>query len=197
LPPTIDPLYRPGMDRRRLLTTALAGAFAAPLAAWAQPSGRVARVGMLSVDRASLDDVARVTLLAALKDLGWIQGQNLVFEARYAAGPSDRLPVLAAELVRLKVDMIVTLHNQETLAAQHATASIPIVMLLGIYPERVGIVASLARPGGNVTADGVTACGADAVGRPCGQERAWSAPPARSTCCCSSLRPPPPAQPCT
>jgi putative tryptophan/tyrosine transport system substrate-binding protein len=124
------------MDRRRLLTTALAGAFAAPLAAWAQPSGRVARVGMLSVEVASLDDVARVTFLAALKDLGWIQGQNLVFEARYAAGQSDRLPVLAAELVRLKVDMIITLHNEETLAAQHVTASIPIVMLLGVYPEQ-------------------------------------------------------------
>ena len=139
------------MDRRRFLTTALAGAFAAPLAAWTQPSGRVARVGILSVDVASFDDVANIAFLAALKDLGWIQHQNLVFEARYAAGQSDRLPVLAAELVRLKVDMIITLRNQETLAAQHATASIPIVMLLGVNPEQVGIVASLARPGGNVT----------------------------------------------
>jgi len=89
------------MERRRFLVASLAGALAAPRAAGAQPSGRVARVGMLSVDVASFDDVARVTFLAALKDLGWIQGQDLVFEARYAAGQSDRLPVLAAELVRL------------------------------------------------------------------------------------------------
>ena len=138
--------------RRRVFIGTLAGALlAGPLAAEGQLSGRIARVGILSVEVDALDDVARVAFFAALKDLGWIPGQNLVFEARYAAGRPDRLPALAAELVRLKVDMIITFLNQETLAAQQATASIPIVMLRGIYPAQAGLVASLAHPGGNVT----------------------------------------------
>jgi putative ABC transport system substrate-binding protein len=93
----------------------------------------------------------RSLFLAALRDLGWVAGQNVVFEPRYAAGHTDRLPALAAELVRLKVDVIVTFLNQETLAAKQATSSIPIVMVLGVFPEHAGLVASLARPGGNVT----------------------------------------------
>src|SRR5262249_16855638 len=76
-------------------------------------------------------------------------------ESRFAAGYTDRLPALAAELVRLKVDVFVTVFNQETLAAKQATDSIPIVMLLGIFPVEVGLVASLARPGGNVTGTSV------------------------------------------
>jgi ABC-type uncharacterized transport system substrate-binding protein len=139
------------MDRRAFITSMAGGLLATPFAAEAQPSGRVARVGILSADAESLDNVSRGVFVAALKDLGWIVGQNLFFEARYAAGQSDRLPALAAELVRLKVDMIIAFRNRETLAAQRATASIPIVMLLGIYPEQAGLVASLARPGGNVT----------------------------------------------
>jgi ABC-type uncharacterized transport system substrate-binding protein len=139
------------MDRRLFLGTLTGGLLAAPLAAEAQPSGRVARVGILSVDVESPDDVGRVAFVAALKDLGWLVGENLVFEARYARGQPDRLPALAAELVRLKVDMIITFLNHETLAAQQATASIPIVMLRGIYPEQAGLIASLAHPGGNVT----------------------------------------------
>ena len=140
------------MHRRAFISGVTVGVLAAPLAAEGQQlSGRVARVGLLSVDVDSLDDVARIAFSGALKDLGWIPGQNLVFEARYAAGQSDRLPALAADLVRLKVDMIITFLNPETLAAQQATASIPIVMLRGIYPERAGLVASLAHPGGNVT----------------------------------------------
>jgi len=137
---------------RRTFLSAMTGILlAAPLAAEGQLSGRVAHVGILSVDVESLDDVGRVAFVAALKDLGWLMGQNLVFEARYAAGQPDRLPALAAELVRLKVDMIITFLNHETLAAQRATASIPIVMLRGIYPEQAGLIASLAHPGGNVT----------------------------------------------
>jgi putative ABC transport system substrate-binding protein len=139
------------MERRTFIGTLAGGLLAAPLAAEGQPSSRVARVGILSVEVDSLDDLGRVAFLGALKDLGWIPGQNLIFEARYAAGQSDRLPALAAELVRLKVDMIITFLNQETLAAQQAMASIPIVMLRGIYPEQAGLVASLAHPGGNVT----------------------------------------------
>jgi ABC-type uncharacterized transport system substrate-binding protein len=118
----------------------------------AQLAGKVARIGILSVGAApSAEEVTRFPFGAALRDLGWIAGQNVVFEPRYAAGQPDRLPALAAELVRLKVDVIVTFLNQETMAAKQATASIPIVMLLGVYPVQAGLVASLAHPGGNVT----------------------------------------------
>jgi putative ABC transport system substrate-binding protein len=139
-----------------LLAFAL-GVLAMPPGVEAQPAGKVARIGILSVSAApSAEDPARSSLAvprisAALRDLGWIEGQNIVFEHRYATGQPDRLPVLAAELVRAKVDVIVTLLNQETLAAKQATASIPIVMILGVDPERAGLVVRLARPGGNVT----------------------------------------------
>ena len=139
------------MDRRAFIATLAGGLLAAPLAAEAQPSGRVAHVGLLSVNVASFDDASNNAFVAALRELGWIVGENLVVEARYAAGRVDRLPALAAELVRLKVELIITFFNEETLAAQQATASIPIVMLRGIYPEQARFVASLARPGGNIT----------------------------------------------
>jgi len=140
------------MDRRRFLLTSLAGVVVAPLGAEAQHAGKVARVGILSVGTAPApEEVARSSFLAALTDLRWIAGQNIVFESRFAAGQTDRLSALAAELVQLKVDLIVTFLNQETLAAKQATASIPIVMVLGVYPVEAGLVASLARPGGNVT----------------------------------------------
>ena len=143
------------MRRRRILGGLLLS-LVAPLAAAAQPAGRVKRVGILSVEAApSAEDVATSPLRAALRDLGWTVGQNMVLERRYAEGQPDRLPALAADLVRLKVDVIVTFLNQETLAAKRATTSIPIVMLLGIYPEQAGLVASLARPGGNVTGTSV------------------------------------------
>ena len=140
------------MDRRRFLLTSLAGVVVAPLGAEAQHAGKVARVGILSVGTAPApEEVARSPFLAALRDRRWIAGQNIVFESRFAAGQTDRLSALAAELVQLKVDLIVTFLNQETLAAKQATASIPIVMVLGVYPVEAGLVASLARPGGNVT----------------------------------------------
>ena len=139
------------MDRRTFLAGTGAVLLATPLAAEAQPPGRVAHLGLLSVDVASFDDAGRNAFVAALRELGWIVGQNLVVEARYAAGQTDRLPALAAELVRLKVDLIMTVFNEETLAAQQATASIPIVMLRGIHPEQAGFVANLAHPGGNIT----------------------------------------------
>src|SRR5262249_13417317 len=139
------------MHRRAFIAIVGTSVLARPLAAEGQPPGRVAHLGLLSVDVASFDDAARNAFVAALRELGWIVGQNLVVEARYAAGQTDRLPALAAELVRLKVDLILTFLNEETLAAQQATASIPIVMLRGIYPEQAGFVASLAHPGGNIT----------------------------------------------
>src|SRR5215510_14006734 len=139
------------LERRRFMAAIAGGLLAAPLGAEAQQAGRVAHLGLLSVDVASFDDAGSNAFVAALRELGWIVGQNLVVEARYAAGQTDRLPALAAELVRLKVDLIMTVFNEETLAAQQATASIPIVMLRGIHPEQAGFVANLAHPGGNIT----------------------------------------------
>ena len=130
----------------------MAGAVAVPLGAGAQQPEKVALVGVLSLGTAPApEEAARSPFLAALKDLRWIAGRNILFDSRYAAGQTDRLPALAAELVQLKVDLIVTFLNQETMAAKQATASIPIVMVLGVYPVEAGLVASPAHPGGNVT----------------------------------------------
>lgn len=118
----------------------------------AQTPAKMARVGVLSVGIAPPpEEVERSPFITSLRDLGWVRGQNLIFESRYADGDPDRLPGMAADLVRLKVDLIVALSNQETQAAKRATSSIPIVMLFGVAPIEAGLVASLARPGGNVT----------------------------------------------
>ncbi len=128
------------------------GVLSEPPRVGAQPAGKVARVGVLSLGVAlPPGEAARSPFVTALRDLGWAAGQNIIFESRYAAGQTDRLPALAADLVQLNVDVIVTLSNQETVAAKQATASIPIVMLFGVAPVEAGLVASLARPGGNVT----------------------------------------------
>lgn len=134
------------------LIALIVGVLAVPPGAGAQPVGKVARVGILSVGVAPPpEEIAKSPLLTSLRDLGWIAGQSIVFETRFAAGQTDQLPALAADLVRLKVDVIVALTNHETLAAKQATTSIPIVMLLGVAPVEAGLVASLARPGGNIT----------------------------------------------
>jgi putative ABC transport system substrate-binding protein len=139
------------MDRRRFLLTSLAGALAAPLAAGAQQAGKVYRIGYLSAG-----GPAPLNTPDAFKDarrgLGYVEGKNLVIDYRFAEGRFDRLPDLAAELVRLKVDIIVTNPTQATAAAKNATETIPIVMISGsVDPVGLGLVASLARPGGNVT----------------------------------------------
>jgi len=140
------------MHRRSFLARLTLGTLAAPLVAGAQQPGKIARIGILSIATApSAEELARSSFRSALRNLGWVAGQNLVIEPRYAAGQLDRLPALAIELVRLEVDVIVTLQDQETLAAKQATTSIPIVMVLGINPVGAGLVASYARPGRNVT----------------------------------------------
>jgi len=90
-------------------------------------------------------------LPAALRALGWVENENFVFERRYAEGRPDRLPDLAADLVRAKPDIILAVGNPETAATKHVTSSIPIVMMFGLQPIETGLVPSLARPGGNVT----------------------------------------------
>ncbi len=139
------------VDRRQFLVAMGAGMSLAPLASYAQQQGKMARIGRLSPASASADASSFGAFQQNLRDLGWIVGQNMTMEDRYAEGRLDRLPELAAELVRLKVDVIVVGATTSALAAKNATATIPIVMVVGGDPVASGLVGSFARPGGNVT----------------------------------------------
>ena len=117
----------------------------------AQQPKKIPRIGVLSYNSASLQ-APRVTVFReGLRELGYIEGQNITIEYRYADGKPDRLPALAAELVHLKVDVIVTLGTDATRQAKEATSTTPIVMTQDNDPVASGFVASLARPGGNIT----------------------------------------------
>ncbi len=130
------------------MSTVAGGLLAAPLAAEAQPASKTARIGFLSL---SSGPTATTNISPGLRELGWIEGQNIAVEYRWAAGREDQLPALAAELVRLKVDVIVTSSGLAAQAAKRATATIPIVATFVADPVGAGLVASLARPGGNIT----------------------------------------------
>jgi putative tryptophan/tyrosine transport system substrate-binding protein len=119
----------------------------------AQQPTKVPRIGYLSNTDAATDSARAEGIRLALRDLGYIEGQNIAIEYRYAEGKVDRAPELAAELVRLKVDIIVVASGDQWIrAAKNATRTIPIVMMgQGTDPVRAGFVESLARPGGNVT----------------------------------------------
>src|SRR5436305_8878800 len=134
--------------KRREFITLLGGAAAWPLAARAQQS-KVARIGALYIGLADAESFKR-ELREGLREFGYMEGQNITFEFRSAGGRLDQLPELAAELVRLKVDVIVALYVPCALAAKQATRDIPIVILAG-DPVETGIVPGLARPGGNIT----------------------------------------------
>ena len=123
----------------------------APLAAEAQSAVKPPRVGYLGSGSPSADAPYRETFREGLRERGWIEGQNVVIESRWAEGRLDRLPDLAAELVRLKVDVIFAPSTASTAAAQNATRTIPVVMAMVGTPVERGTIASLARPGGNVT----------------------------------------------
>jgi ABC-type uncharacterized transport system substrate-binding protein len=148
--------------RRRDFITVLSGAAAMwPVAARTQPSTKVARIGALYIGLADAESFNK-ELREGLRELGYIEGQNISFEFRSAEGKLDRLPDLASELVRLQVDVIVALYVPCALAAKQATREIPIV-IIAADPAEVGIVASLARPGGNIT--GVSLMSAVFVGK--------------------------------
>lgn len=140
------------MSNRRKLVFALgAGAFVAPLSLLAQvPAAKPVRIGLLGPGSVASGTSWAPALVANLRDHGYVEGKNLSVESRWA-GSNDRLPELAAELVRLNVDVIVTFQTPAALAAKRATSSIPIVMAAAADPVGTGLVASLARPGGNVT----------------------------------------------
>ncbi len=153
------------LERRTFLATLAGGLLAAPLAAEAQPREKVPRVGYLSPGSSS--DPARLRRFEAfrqgLRELGYVEGQNIAIESRWAEGKYDRYSALAADLVRLKVDVIVAVGGRATQDAQQATRTIPIVMSVVIDPVGSGLVASLARPGGNIT--GLTIMASDLVGK--------------------------------
>jgi putative tryptophan/tyrosine transport system substrate-binding protein len=139
------------MNRLNAGLVLLIGLLVAPLATEAQQSGRVYRVGYLSTPTRESVEHGLAAFLRTLRELGWIEGQNLIIEYRWAEGNVERLPARAAELVRYKVDVIVAPAGSAALAAKNATSSIPIVMIFASDPVEMGLVASLRRPGGNIT----------------------------------------------
>src|SRR5438309_4306929 len=142
------------MDRRTVLISSLV-VLTAPRAANAQQTGKVYRIGFLGIANASSWASYIAALRQGLRELGFEEGKNLAIEYRWAEGNFDRLPNLAAELVSLKVDLIVTHGEPGCRAAKQATTTIPIVMAAVGDPVRSGLVASLARPGGNLTGNSI------------------------------------------
>src|SRR5262245_66416206 len=139
------------MDRRAFITMVGGSILAAPLAVQGQ-SAKLYRVGLLG-EAASDRSEARLwqAFRSGLRERGWIEGKDILIESRWAEGNAARPPELAADLVRLKVDLIVTRGSIYVQAAKRATSSIPIVFTMHADPIRSGHVTSLARPGGNVT----------------------------------------------
>ena len=137
------------MTRGSCIAALAVALLAAPLVAGAQ-TAKLPRIGILTLAVASSTAVFE-GFRQGLRDLGWVEGRNIALEYRFAQGRPDGLSALAAELVRMKVDVIVIEGGQAALAAKHATQTIPIVMAVIDDPVKAGLVASLARPGGNVT----------------------------------------------
>jgi putative ABC transport system substrate-binding protein len=125
--------------------------FALCSSAYAQQAEKIARIGYLNASSPPAVAHRKEAFLQGLRELGYVEGKNIIIEYRYAEGKPDRLSALAAELVRLKVDVIVTGGSANTRTAKEATATIPIVMAQDTDPIGNGFVASLARPGGNIT----------------------------------------------
>jgi len=134
--------------RRREFISAVAGATVWPLAARAQHTGKMWRIAFIThAPNPDHDD----ELFESLRALGYVEGQNIVVERRYAQGKAERFQEFAAEMVRLKVDLIITNTTPAALAAKNLTTTIPIVIPTAIDPVGTGLIASLARPGGNIT----------------------------------------------
>ena len=140
----------PEMPRRAFMTL-IAGGFFAPLAAAAQPAGKLWRVGYLGNGNPALSAHTRDAFRQGLRELGWIEEQNVSIEYRWADGHLDRFPALAAELLRTPVDLILVAGRAAVLGAREMTRTLPIVSAITGDPVAAGFAASLARPGGNVT----------------------------------------------
>jgi putative ABC transport system substrate-binding protein len=139
------------VNRRDFLGAVTLGSLSGPLVAGAQPAGKVPRVGLLAPGSATGDPRPREAFREGLRSRGWTEGRSLVIEYRYAEGRPERLPALAAELVGLKVDVVVAATALAVVAARNASTTTPIVMVAVADPVGRGLVTSLARPGGNVT----------------------------------------------
>ena len=137
--------------KRREFITLLGGTAAWPLAVRAQQAGKVHRIGVLETISTTLNVANFYALREGLRQLGYAEGQNLVIEYRSADGRDDRFPGLARELLALKVDVIVTRGTPAAKAVKNATSTVPVVMMASGDPVGVGLVTSLARPGGNIT----------------------------------------------
>ena len=139
------------VTRAALAVVLTLGVLVAPLAAETQPPAKAPRIGFLGGASPSAASHFLDAFRRGLRERGYVEGQNIVIEYRWAEGRQERLPGLAAELVGLKVDVIVAAITTAALAAKNVTTTIPIVMMVVNEPVRVGLVASLARPGGNIT----------------------------------------------
>ena len=150
--------------KRREFITLLGGAAAAwPLAARAQEAGKLPTIGFLGQSTRSATSEWTAAFVQRLRELGWIDGRNVAIEYRWGEGRNERFAQIAAEFVRLKVDVIVTAGTPQVLAVKQATSVIPIVFAVAGDPVGTGLVASLARPGGNVT--GLATLAADLAGK--------------------------------
>ena len=149
------------MDRRGFLSALATGLASIPRRALAQAPAKGAHVGFLyfAGRQSAMESGRYPAFVQGMRDLGYVEGTNLVIEARFADGNAERIPALAAELVRLKVDVIVTTGTQVTRVLQYATPGLPVVNPIMADPVADGFAASLARPGGNIT--GLTAAAAD------------------------------------
>jgi putative tryptophan/tyrosine transport system substrate-binding protein len=139
------------MERRRFIEVIAGGLLAAPRASEAQQAAKIARIGLLAGNLAASPPHVLEAFRHGLRDLGYVEGRNVVIEYRDAEGKFERLPALAAELVALKVDVILAPPTLNALAAKQATKTIPIVFIGAADPVQSGLATSLARPGGNVT----------------------------------------------
>ena len=137
--------------KRREFVTLLGGAAAWPLAARAQQSGKLLTIGFLGSTMPSVEGQRLAAFVQRLRELGWMEGRNVAIEVRWAEGRSERFAEIAAEFVRLKVDVIVTSGSPAVMASKKATSVIPIVFATAGDPVGTGLVASLAHPGGNAT----------------------------------------------
>jgi len=138
------------MDRRTFIGAVVGALLAVPLATAAQQAGKVPRIGHLSLNSAEASPHFHAAFRQGLRERGWIEGQNILIEYRFAGGKVDQLPTLVAELIRLNVDIIVTTSSATTRAAKDATKTIPIVMA-SVNAVDEGFVTSLAHPSGNIT----------------------------------------------
>jgi putative ABC transport system substrate-binding protein len=148
--------------RRAFIAVLAGGLLAAPRVPEAQQAAKVARIGYLAANLAANPHLQEA-FRQGLRDLGYVEGRNVVIEYRFAEGKFERFPALAAELVALKVDVIVAPGTPAALAAKQATRTLPIVFPVAVDPVQSGLVASLARPGGNVT--GLSALIPELVGK--------------------------------